>query len=69
MEYLVVMNEEGQYSIWRADRECPLGWRAEGMRGSKPDCLAHIGEVWRDMRPMSLRRAMAGGGGGGERHE
>ena len=56
--YLVVLNDEEQYSIWPADRDTPPGWRTDGFRGPKPDCLAHIGEVWTDMRPLSLRRAM-----------
>ncbi|MCK9877840.1 MbtH family NRPS accessory protein [Frankia sp. Ag45/Mut15] len=56
--YLVVRNHEEQYSIWLADRELPAGWDAVGFSGPKPDCLAHIGEVWTDMRPLSLRRRM-----------
>ncbi|MFD2762607.1 MbtH family protein [Micromonospora eburnea] len=57
--YQVVLNDEEQYSIWLADRELPLGWRAEGTRGSREECLAHIGTVWTDLRPLSLRRQMA----------
>ncbi len=56
--YKVVLNEEEQYSIWPADRDNPAGWRDEGMRGSKAECLAHIERVWTDMRPKSLRQAM-----------
>jgi MbtH protein len=56
--YRVVMNHEEQYSIWPADRELPLGWREEGKDGSRDECLAHIGTVWTDMRPLSLRRRM-----------
>jgi MbtH protein len=56
--YLVVLNDEEQYSIWLADREVPAGWRAEGTQGSKQECLAHIDQVWTDMRPLSLRKAM-----------
>ncbi|GAA2787243.1 MULTISPECIES: MbtH family protein [Crossiella] len=56
--YRVVRNDEEQYSIWRADRELPLGWHAEGTEGSRQDCLDHIGRVWTDMRPLSLRRRM-----------
>ena len=56
--YVVVVNDEEQYSIWWADRELPAGWRAEGTTGPKSECLAHIGEVWTDMRPLSLRRRM-----------
>lgn len=57
--FQVVVNHEEQYSIWPADREIPSGWRAEGPSGPKAECLAHIDEVWTDMRPLSLRRAMA----------
>jgi MbtH protein len=56
--YKVVINDEEQYSIWPADRDDPLGWRDAGKAGSKEECLAYINEVWTDMRPLSLRRAM-----------
>jgi MbtH protein len=56
--YLVVLNDEEQYSIWWTDRQLPAGWRKEGVEGTKEECLAHIGEVWTDMRPLSLRRRM-----------
>jgi MbtH protein len=58
-QYLVVINDEEQYSIWAADREIPAGWHATGVSGTRDECLAHIGEVWTDMRPRSLRLAMA----------
>lgn len=54
--YVVVVNEEQQYSIWPADRSPPLGWHEAGKRGPKAECLDHIEEVWTDMRPLSLRR-------------
>jgi MbtH protein len=57
-QYKVVLNDEEQYSIWPADRDNPLGWRDEGTRGKKADCLAHIDKVWTDMRPLSLRKKM-----------
>ncbi|MFV5991910.1 MbtH family protein [Streptomyces sp. NPDC056231] len=56
--YLVVHNDELQYSIWLADRELPAGWHQEGTRGTRAECLARIEEVWTDMRPLSLRRRM-----------
>ncbi|MFF7445852.1 MULTISPECIES: MbtH family NRPS accessory protein [unclassified Streptomyces] len=58
-EYLVVRNDEEQYSIWRADRELPAGWHPEGLRGPRQACLDHIGVIWTDMRPLSLRRRLA----------
>ncbi|MFB9928490.1 MbtH family protein [Amycolatopsis halotolerans] len=57
--YDVVVNHEEQYSIWPADREIPAGWRSEGTSGTKKECLAHVDEVWTDMRPLSLRKQMA----------
>jgi MbtH protein len=56
--YKVVINQEEQYSIWPADRENALGWRDAGKTGVKDECLAYIKEVWTDMRPLSLRKAM-----------
>ncbi|MFE9862873.1 MbtH family protein [Streptomyces sp. NPDC005506] len=52
--YTVVVNDEKQYSIWRSDRELPVGWQAEGLTGSKDECLDHIETVWTDMRPRSV---------------
>ena len=56
--YKVVKNEEEQYNIWPADRVNKLGWTDAGKTGTKEECLAWINEVWTDMRPGSLRRAM-----------
>ncbi|MFF7633264.1 MbtH family protein [Kitasatospora sp. NPDC008050] len=57
--YLVVANDEEQYSIWPTDRELPLGWHDRGFAGTEQECLDHIEQVWTDLRPLSLRRAMA----------
>jgi MbtH protein len=56
--YQAVLNHEEQYSIWPLDRQLPLGWSDAGKHGTKAECLAYIEEVWTDMRPLSLRRAM-----------
>jgi MbtH protein len=60
--YAVVINGEERYSIWRADREPPAGWARTGFAGAREACLAHIDEVWTDMRPKSLRERMAQSG-------
>jgi MbtH protein len=57
-EVQVVVNDEEQYSIWPVDRELPAGWHAVGVRGTKERCLAHIREVWTDITPLSVRRAL-----------
>ncbi|MEU6064798.1 MULTISPECIES: MbtH family protein [Streptomyces] len=53
--FRVVVNAEEQYSIWPADLELPEGWQEEGARGTREECLAHVDQVWTDMRPLSLR--------------
>jgi MbtH protein len=61
--YNVVMNYEEQYSIWPDYKTLPAGWTAVGKTGKKDDCLAYIDAVWTDMRPLSLRQAMAADAG------
>lgn len=56
--YKVVLNHEEQYSVWQADRENPPGWQDFGRTGTRADCLTYIEEVWKDMRPLSLRKRM-----------
>lgn len=57
-EFLVVVNDEEQYSIWPSYKAVPAGWRVEGKRGLKAECLTYIDETWTDMRPLSLRKIM-----------
>jgi MbtH protein len=57
--YKVVVNHEEQYSIWPEGRDNPLGWSDAGKSGSKDECLEHIRDVWTDITPLSVRRAMA----------
>jgi len=59
--FKVVINDEEQYSIWPEYKDIPAGWRAVGPVGKKSECLAYIKEVWTDMRPLSLRKALAAG--------
>ncbi|EFL30529.1 MbtH domain-containing protein [Streptomyces viridochromogenes DSM 40736] len=60
--FLVVVNHEGQYSVWPEDREPPAGWRAHGTRGTRAECLEVIRTHWDDMRPLSLRSTFEEGG-------
>ncbi|SDT80508.1 MbtH family protein [Actinoplanes derwentensis] len=62
--YVVVVNDEEQHSVWLAGRPLPAGWSPTEFTGSRPECLAHIDEVWTDIRPLSLRRWLADQSGG-----
>jgi MbtH protein len=58
--FVVVVNDEEQYSIWLAGQDLPAGWKDAGRKGTKQECLDYIESVWVDMRPLSLRRSMEG---------
>jgi uncharacterized protein YbdZ (MbtH family) len=57
-DYLVLVNDERQYSLWPTIREVPAGWRAVGQRGKRRECLEWIEANWTDMRPKSLADTM-----------
>ena len=58
-EYICLVNEEEQYSVWFAWKDIPLGWKKVGPKGSKEEVLKYVKEVWMDMRPKSLKKEMA----------
>jgi MbtH protein len=55
-QFQVVVNVEGQYSIWPDFRDLPAGWNGTGFQGLKKECLDHIAVTWLDMRPRSLQQ-------------
>ncbi|WP_335979262.1 YqcI/YcgG family protein [Streptomyces sp. CA2R106] len=54
--HLVLVNDEGQSSLWPAAVPVPPHWHPTGVRGSREACLAYVVRVWTDMRPASSRR-------------
>jgi MbtH protein len=58
--FLVLVNDEDQYSLWPTFVDVPAGWRVAFGESTRADCLAYVEEHWTDMRPRSLREAMAG---------
>jgi MbtH protein len=57
--YLVLINEEAQYSLWPSFIEVPRGWRVVHPADSRQACLDYVNRHWTDMRPKSLVDAMA----------
>lgn len=52
--YCVLVNDEGQYSLWPIFLPTPDGWTAAGPAGDRQSCLVWIDTNWTDMRPKSL---------------
>lgn len=53
-QYLVLVNDENQHSLWPADIAVPAGWRVALAAGSRQDCLDYVETHWTDMRPASI---------------
>ncbi|GKU83910.1 MbtH family NRPS accessory protein [Niallia sp. NCCP-28] len=56
--YIVLVNEERQYSLWPAAIAIPGGWNKEYGPEVKSRCQQFIEKHWQDMRPKSLSQAM-----------
>ncbi|QDE89536.1 hypothetical protein BHS06_11510 [Myxococcus xanthus] len=46
--YVVLVNDEAQYSIWPTNKPMPNGWRDAGRTGTRSECLAYVDEVSAD---------------------
>lgn len=57
-QYMVIVNKEGQYSLWLGHRSIPNGWKSTGTIGDKVECLDWVKKNWLDMRPRSLEYSM-----------
>lgn len=54
--YTVLVNDEGQHSLWPDFAEVPEGWTVTHGPADRQSCLEHIERAWTDMRPASLIR-------------
>ncbi|BCB91513.1 hypothetical protein Psuf_088260 [Phytohabitans suffuscus] len=57
--YFVLVNDEDQHSLWPSFVDVPAGWTAVFGEESRDACLAYVEQRWTDLRPRSLREAMA----------
>ena len=57
--FSVLVNDEGQHSLWPAFADVPQGWRVVFGEDSRAACLEYVETHWTDMRPASLIAAMA----------
>jgi MbtH protein len=61
-EFLVLVNEENQHSLWPAMVEVPAGWTVVHERDTRQACLDYVDKNWTDLRPASLIAAMGESG-------
>lgn len=60
-QYLVLVNDEAQYSLWPSFRQVPPGWTIALPASSRQVCVAWVESNWTDLRPKSLVDAMRDG--------
>jgi uncharacterized protein YbdZ (MbtH family) len=53
--YRVLINDEGQHSLWPSFAHVPAGWHVVHKQDSRAACLKFIADRWIDMRPNSLK--------------
>lgn len=58
--YLVLVNDEGQHSLWPDFIDVPAGWRQVHGPADRQSCVDYVNENWQDMRPASLVAQMDG---------
>ncbi|MBF6355623.1 MbtH family protein [Nocardia higoensis] len=59
-EFYVLVNDEGQHSLWPIFAAVPTGWRIAHGAASREACLDYVEAHWLDMRPLSLIAATQG---------
>lgn len=52
--FLVLVNDEGQHSLWPAFADVPEGWRVALDVTDRATCLEYVSATWQDIRPRSL---------------
>ena len=68
--FLVLVNDEGQHSLWPAFADVPAGWTVvfgESAEDGEPGvdraaALEYVEQHWTDMRPRSLVESMEAAG-------
>jgi MbtH protein len=62
--YHVLINDEGQHSLWPAFIDVPEGWTIVHKSDTRAACLEYVNQNWTDMRPNSLIKRMQESGQG-----
>ncbi|MEU9068679.1 MbtH family protein [Streptomyces sp. NPDC048306] len=52
--FLVLVNHEGQHSLWPSFVQVPGGWTVAFEENTRDACLEYAETNWTDLRPRSL---------------
>lgn len=57
--FFVLVNDDEQHSLWPAFADVPAGWHVVFGEAGCAACLDYVEQNWTDIRPKSLRDAVA----------
>ncbi len=49
-QFIVLINHNGQYSLWPEFRQIPSGWKNIFGPTTKNDCIQYVESNWQDIR-------------------
>lgn len=52
--FRVLVNSEGQHSLWPVFAAVPAGWEVAKEEDTRQACLEYVESNWTDIRPLSL---------------
>lgn len=52
--YSVLVNTEGQHSLWPEFADVPAGWSVAHGPAGRAECLEYVNTHWADLRPRGL---------------
>ena len=52
--FSVLVNEEGQHSLWPDFADVPAGWTVVHGPTDRDDCVEYVNTHWIDLRPRSV---------------
>lgn len=58
-DFVVLVNDEEQHSLWPVFADVPDGWRVVFGEAERAACMEYIEANWPDIRPRSLRERLA----------
>jgi MbtH protein len=50
--FLVLVNDEGQHSLWPSFADVPGGWTIAFEENTRDACLEYVEANWTDLRPV-----------------
>jgi MbtH protein len=51
--FVVLINDQGQHSLWPAATEIPAGWSIAYQPNGRQACIDYVDKSWTDMRPRT----------------